>query len=213
VPDVRRFDAVLLDFGGVLTGSPFSVLQSRGDTSGLGFDRVMEIVMGPYDKDTDHPWHQVERGELSLDAALVLIADVARESGLDFEPSKLGSFFGTSGVHQPVVDAVRRWRNDGYRTALVTNNVREFGPFWRGMVPLEELFDEIVDSSEVGIRKPDPQIFHLALDRLGISAERAVFVDDWPGHVAAATSMGITAVLMGDDPGGALAELDALLLG
>jgi putative hydrolase of the HAD superfamily len=211
--DIRRFDALLLDFGGVLTGSPFSVLRSKGDTSGLGFDHVMEIVMGPYDHDTDHPWHQVERGELTLEAALVLIAEVARRSGLDFEPSKLGSFFGTSGVHQPVVDAVRRWRANGYRTALVTNNVKEFGPFWRAMIPLEELFDEVIDSCEVGVRKPDPEIFQLALDRLGISAERALFVDDWPGHVAAAASLGITAVLMGEDPTAALAELDALLLG
>jgi epoxide hydrolase-like predicted phosphatase len=212
MPHGRRFDAVLLDFGGVLTGSPFSLLRSKGDSTGLGFDEVMEIVMGPYDRDTDHPWHQVERGELKLDAALALIAEAAQKSGLDFEPSKLGSFFGTSGVHDVVVDAVRRWRADGYRTALVTNNVQEFSPFWRAMIPLGELFDEVVDSCEVGVRKPDPQIFRLALDRLGVSAERALFVDDWPGHVEAAQRLGITGVLMGQNPEAALAELDALLL-
>lgn len=212
-PSRSAFDAVLLDFGGVLTTSPFSALRDRGDTTGVGFETVMQVVMGPYDLDTDHPWHRLERGELAMADALALISTEATRAGLEFDGTNIGSFFGPSSVQEVVVQWVRRLRPDGYRTALVTNNVRELGPFWRPMVPLDELFDEVVDSSEVGLRKPNPEIFALTLERLGVAPERAIFVDDWPGHVAAARSLGLTGIIMGNDPSPALAELEALLAG
>jgi putative hydrolase of the HAD superfamily len=207
----RAFDAILVDFGGVLTTSPFAAMRTKGNLSGVGFDAVMQLVMGPYDLDTDHPWHRVERGELDLADALALITDEANRAGIEFDATQIGSFFGPSIVQEVVVERVRRLRPAGYRTALVTNNVRELGPFWRPMVPLDELFDWVIDSSEVGVRKPDPRIFALALEKVHVTAERSVFIDDWPGHVAAARSVGMTAILMADDPEPALSELDELL--
>lgn len=88
-----------------------------------------------------------------------------------------------------VVDTVREIRRHGVRTAIVTNNIREYGDAWRGMVPVDELFDVVVDSCEEGIRKPDPRIFMIALERLGIEfPERAVFLDDFDGNIGAARS-------------------------
>ena len=102
----------------------------------------------------------------------------------------------------------------GLRTGLLTNNAKEFEDFWRPLIPLDELFDDVVDSSEVGLRKPDPRIYHLALERLGVDAPDAVFVDDAPGNVSGAERVGIRSVLIGpqrSDVPAALAELTALV--
>jgi putative hydrolase of the HAD superfamily len=118
------------------------------------------------------------------------------------------------GAREPVVARTRALRLEGYRTALVTNNAREFREGWRGLLPLEELFDAVVDSSEEGVRKPDPLIFRRALAAIGgIAPERAVFLDDHPGNVEAAQRLGMAGVLVGPDADLALAELDRLLRG
>ena len=86
--------------------------------------------------------------------------------------------------------ACARLRADGLRTAMITNNVVEFRDYWRAMLPLDELFDVVVDSSEVGMRKPDPRIFALALDQLGRpSRRRSIFLDDHPGNIAGAEAL------------------------
>jgi putative hydrolase of the HAD superfamily len=80
------------------------------------------------------------------------------------------------------------------------------------MIPIAELFDAVIDSSEVGMRKPDPAIFALALRELGdIAPEHAVFLDDFPGNVAAARRLGMHGVLVENDPSGALAELERIV--
>jgi epoxide hydrolase-like predicted phosphatase len=111
-----------------------------------------------------------------------------------------------------MVERAQRIVAHGYRTALVTNNAHEFREGWRRLVPADELFQVIVDSSEVGVRKPDPRIFELALARLGgVPPERALFLDDAASNVAAAEKLGIRSVLVRSDLSDALAALDALL--
>jgi epoxide hydrolase-like predicted phosphatase len=111
-----------------------------------------------------------------------------------------------------VVETVRAVRARGVRTAIVTNNVREYGDAWRTLVPVAELFDVVVDSSEEGIRKPDPRIFLLTLERLGVAdPTRVVFLDDFDGNLAAARALGMRTILVGADARPAMAELLALL--
>ena len=102
-------------------------------------------------------------------------------------------------------------RSHGLRTALVTNNVREFGDGWRSLVPVDELFDVVIDSSHAGVRKPDPRIFRLALDALDVTPEQSLFLDDFPGNIAAAGALGMRGILVGTDRLAAIAELDTLL--
>jgi len=119
---------------------------------------------------------------------------------------------GGGGLRNAFVTRVRELRDEGFRTALVTNNVAEFSVHWRAMLPVDELFELVVDSSEVGVRKPDPAIYHLTLDRLGgIAPERAVFLDDFPGNVEAASAVGLHGILVGEEPEPAIAALDRLL--
>ena len=114
-------------------------------------------------------------------------------------------------VHEPVVERVRSLRAEGYRVGLITNNVKEGSATWRAMLPVDELFEVVVDSCEVGMRKPNPAIFLHALHLLGgISPEQAVFLDDSPGNVVGAQRAGLHAIHV-EDPAQALADLDALL--
>jgi epoxide hydrolase-like predicted phosphatase len=206
-------EAVLFDFGGVFTDSPFSAARSLGAELGAEPERVLELIFGPYDADTNHPWHRLERGEISLVAARGEILELGRAEGIASDPFRVFELMsGSHGARDAVIDRTRRLRAAGIRTALVTNNVSEFRERWRQLVPVDELFELVVDSSEVGIRKPDPRIFELALERLGgIAPERTIFLDDWEGNVEAARRLGIRGLRVDEDPSSALAELDLVL--
>jgi epoxide hydrolase-like predicted phosphatase len=209
----RRFDAVLLDFGGVFTPSPFDAFEAAAAQLGAPPAQVLELVFGPYDRDTDHPWHRLERGELDFGETRRDIMSRAADAGLELDPLRIlaGMAMG-GGVRQQLVERVRALRRDAYRTALVTNNAREFGASWRPLLPLDELFDAVVDSSEVGVRKPDPRIFALALERVGgIPASRCIFLDDYEGNVEAAERLGMAGIRVDEDVDAAIAALDRLL--
>jgi epoxide hydrolase-like predicted phosphatase len=113
-------------------------------------------------------------------------------------------------VYPQVVDRVAGLRRSGLKTALVTNNVREGSAMWRSLLAVDDLFDVVIDSSEVGVRKPNRAI--LALQQLGVTDPAcAVFLDDLESNVDAARAVGIHAIVVGDPPDAALDELDALL--
>lgn len=208
-------EAVLFDLGGVFTDSPFAAAEALGRDLGAEPGCVMTIVFGPYHSDTDHPWHRLERGELTVEDANAEISALGRKEGLDIDLFKVLGALSVGGVvRQPLVDKVRSLRGRGYRTGLVTNNVREFSEVWRNMIPIDEIFEVVVDSCEIGIRKPDPAIFRHALALLGnVAAERVVFLDDLASNISAARALGIHGILVGTDPSVALAQLDALLEG
>jgi putative hydrolase of the HAD superfamily len=209
----RAIDAVLFDFGGVFTDSPFDAVDSLGDDLGTRPGQLREIMFGPYDRDTDHPWHRLERGEIPLVEAREQIVELGTREGVEFDPfDVLRRMSGGAGAREIVVECVAQLRRDDYSTAIVTNNVVEFREAWMRLVPVDELFDLVVDSSEVGMRKPGREIYDLALARLGnVPHERAVFLDDYPANVEAAISLGMQGILVGSDPAPALAELGEIL--
>lgn len=209
----RSFDAVLFDYGGVFIDSPFSALARAAREIGADPEELLLIMFGPYEQDTNHPWHRLERGELPIRVARDELVRLCQRAGIDADPLRL--LVGAMGPSQPkevVMSCVRDLRSDGYRTALVTNNVREESKRWRALLRADELFDVVLDSSEIGLRKPDPAIFHLALDRLGgIEPGRAVFLDDLQSNLDAALQLGMRGILVGEDPRRALTELRSLL--
>jgi len=208
----ERFDAVLFDFGGVFTGSPFAAVASRARDVGTSPERLVRIVFGSYAADTDHPWHRLERGELDVRSARDEILRLGSEDGIEADLYELfAAMASSSGIRDEVVECVRGLRHAGFRTGLLTNNIAEFREHWRRTLPLDELFCDIVDSSEVGMRKPDLRIFALACERLAVAPARSVFLDDHPGNVDAARQAGLEALLVEEDPSGALCELDRLL--
>ena len=204
-------EAVIWDFGGVFIGSPFAAMSDVARELDVDPKRYFGAVFGPYDRDTDHPWHQLERGEITFEAAREEILALGRADGFDADPFH---FFGAmarnggGGARSEVVEFAKQLKASGMPTALLTNNAVEFREAWSRTVPVDELFHHVIDSSEVGMRKPDPKIFELALERLGgVAAERAVFLDDYPGNIEAANRVGIRGILVTEDYLAALDEL------
>ena len=211
---MSAFDAVLFDFGGVFLPSPFDVLAKAAAATGAPVDVVLKTCFGGYDQDTDHPWHRLERGEISAADALAGISAIAAESGFDIDPiAVLSSAMGGSAIiREDMLQLVREVRARGLKTAIVTNNIKEYSEKWRALLPLDELFDVVVDSCVEGVRKPDTRIFALTLQRLGgVAAERALFLDDAPGNVAAAQSLGMQTVFVEPDHAAALAQVRTLV--
>jgi putative hydrolase of the HAD superfamily len=95
---------------------------------------------------------------------------------------------------------------------LLTNNVREWEPLWRAMLPVDEIFEIVVDSGFVGIRKPEPEIYELTIERLGggIGAAECLFVDDVEDNIGTARELGMTAVHFRSNDQ-AIAEIEAAL--
>jgi putative hydrolase of the HAD superfamily len=104
----------------------------------------------------------------------------------------------------------RALRERGLRLALLTNNVREWEPLWRPKLPVDELFELVVDSAFVGMRKPDPEIYELTLSRLGLPAHACVFLDDIDVNVATAVELGMKGIHF-RDTAQAIAEIEAAL--
>ena len=210
--------AVFWDFGGVFTGSPFYHLDNYARSLGTTNERLLEHVFGRYEADGDHPWHRLERGEGTLADALAAAAESCRADGIEGFDSE-GFFKAMSSTsseerRDKAVAKVRELNKAGIRQAIITNNAKEFGDMWRSIIPVDELFEAVVDSSAVGMRKPDPRIYRLALERLEVSRpETSAFLDDFEPNVDAARKLGMHGVLVGQDIAPALAELDRIITG
>ncbi len=198
--------ALVLDVGGVLVESPFHAAIRWVREWDLPMEAFAALyaeysrVVGP---DEEPPiWHQVECGKVPLATFVevmrssfeTLLPEGHRARGLtvaDFNP-----FAGATG-HPEMEDLARQAQREGLGTAILTNNVAEWGA-WREVVDLE-LFDHVVDSCEVGLRKPDPAIYQLTANRLGVAATQILFLDDHGGNVAAARAAGWRAIEVGED--------------
>jgi len=210
--------AILFDFGGVFTDSPFTAVDEFGAGIGAAPGQVSQIVFGSYEKDGDHPWHQLERGEITIEEARQGIMALAREQGLAVDIYELFMQMAASkagaGARAPLVARVQQLKAEGYRLAIITNNVREFAEGWRSLLPfdVDAVFDVVVDSSVIGVRKPNPAIFEHTLKLLDdIEPHAAVFLDDYQGNVASADALGMKTILVGPDPHQTIRDLDAIL--
>ena len=204
-------EAICWDIGGVFSPRPVDAIARFGARHGVDPDELLAAVFGDYGTDGDHPWHRLERGELPLAEAWPQIEAGAVALGIEFSLADFfGSFAGDEHDRGVVTDTVLEFHALGVRMAVITNNVREFsqgeGGGWRSLIPIDTM-TVVVDSSAVGMRKPNPAIFHHTLDELGVGAAAAVFVDDTPANVDAAREVGMHGVLCGADPAVAMAEL------
>jgi epoxide hydrolase-like predicted phosphatase len=206
-------EAVVFDYGGVFTPSPFVAAHAYATAHGVEPDRLIEIVFGAYHTDSDHPWHRLERGELAFADALAAIGRDADEHGVRFDAGEMFRGMLDDGIDRSVVtDTVRSLRERGISTAILTNNIREYGDHWRERVGADELFDLVVDSCHEGLRKPDAAIYELALERLAVrDPARAVFLDDFEANVDAARAIGMHGIVVGTDPRDALRQLEAIV--
>lgn len=209
-PDV---DAVIFDFAGVLSSSPGELMMHQLDHYDVDISVFMPIVLGPFDIDSDHPWHQLERGRITFDEYLDGIEPLWRDAGFTSFPTPPSSDQLLSGLRPipEMIAAARAVRAAGYATAILTNNIKEWGA-WRQAWDADNLVDVVIDSCEVDLRKPNPAIFELTVERLGgPPVERTLFLDDFPWNIAGADAYGLQTVHV-TDPVVAAADLRARLL-
>ena len=188
---------LLVDWGGVLTSGLEPALRRWAELDGFDFDSYLAAVMKwlPSESVTAelNPVHALERGQLAVpDFERKLASMLVRDDGTPVPAEGLIERMFAHFEHQPAMSAlVRRANERGIRTALLSNSWGNTYPrhTWDGM------FDDIVISGEVGLRKPEPEIFRLAAGRLGLEPAECVFVDDLQLNVDGALAVGMTAIL------------------
>ena len=203
-------DTVIFDVGGVLAANGrHSDFARRFPPEHA--EQITRIIVGDYSLDGDHPWHRLERGEITFEENRRLNRIAFADAGIELPAPPPGAtpmiVFSAS---ESMVELVKELRTSGLRLGVLTNNVLEFRENWRSIMPFDEWFDDIVDSHEVGLRKPNPAIYQLALARLGAEAGRTAFLDDVPTNVSSAESVGIRGVLVDEDPTDAIAAVRRL---
>lgn len=197
-------EAVLFDLGGVIVDSPFDTFTRYEREKGLpdGFIRTLNAT-NPH----DNAWARLERSELDFDAFCRAFAAEAEAAGGEVDARELFAML-SGDVRPAMVEAVARCR-ERFKTALLTNN---FVTPVAGSAhaPLLDLFDVVVESAVVGIRKPDPRFYQLACDRLAVAPAAAVFLDDLGVNLKPARALGMTTIKVTSTEQ-ALDELGAVL--
>jgi putative hydrolase of the HAD superfamily len=209
---VTRVEAVISDFGGVLTSPLLHSFAAFQDHSGIPLETLGEAMAQVSEVDGANPLFELEKGALTerdflakLEAGVESILG-RRVAMHDFSEH----YFASLSANHELFDHYRMLRDRGIRMAMLTNNVKEWEPRGRSMLPVDEVFEIVVDSAFVGMRKPDPAIYRLTLERLDLPAQACVFVDDLEHNVEAAATLGMPTVHF-RDTAQAIAELDALL--
>ena len=193
-------DTVIFDVGGVLAETGRHSDLARRFPPEMA-EQVLRLILGDYATDGDHPWHRLERGEITMAENRELSRAAFEAAGIVLPTPPSG---GTQMIDflpsAPMIALVHELSAAGFRLGVLTNNVAEFRDNWRSILPFDDLFDDVVDSHEVGLRKPNPAIYQLALARLGAEPDRTAFLDDVASNVSAAESVGIRGVFVAEDP-------------
>ena len=204
--------AVISDFGGVLTSPLQGSFQAFHESSGVSPEALGEAMAHLAAVQGLNPLFELETGRLTeADFLSALGERLSERLGRPVAMSDFGErYFAHLTPNRTMIDYMRALRERGYRLAICTNNVREWEQRWRAMLPVDEIFDVVVDSAFVGSRKPEPRIYELTLERLGVSADAAVLIDDIEINCAAARELGMGAVWFRDAQQ-AMAETEAAL--
>jgi putative hydrolase of the HAD superfamily len=190
--------AVICDFGGVLTSPLIGAFANFQADTGVTLEQLGQAMdAGTAQLEGAHPLFELECGRISEERFLDILRD-GLEPIMEGRPP-LHRFKETyfDGLHpnEEMIALMAELSTSGYRMAILTNNVREWEPIWRAKLPVDEIFETVVDSAFVGLRKPDPAIYELTLERLDpVAAEECLFIDDTEVNCDAAEALGIRAV-------------------
>jgi putative hydrolase of the HAD superfamily len=196
LPRPGTIQAIVSDFIGVLTTPIAGVFTQFQEQIGIPPEALRDALQRSARRTGENPLFALECGRMSEgDFIRALEDELEVEFGRRVSMRTFTDHYWASLSHNDeVVDFLRTARGTGYRLALLTNNVQEWEPRWRPRWPIDELFETVVDSGFVGMRKPDPEIYALTLARLDLPAEACVFIDDLEHNVVAAREVGLHAV-------------------
>lgn len=211
-----RRRAVIFDLGGVVLPSPLAAFREHERRTGLPHRFISDVIV----RSGEHgAWSRLERGELAPEEFAVAFAAECDAAGARVDVAELFASMRSSGSGEPVpvmVEAITTIREHGLRTAALTNNWIDANAesHVTGDSPLASqlatLFDVIVESARVGLRKPDPRIYALVCEALDVHPGEAVFLDDLGANLKPARAMGMETIKV-EDPTAAVQALGAAL--
>jgi putative hydrolase of the HAD superfamily len=205
-------EVVISDFGGVLTSPLVESFMAFQDQTGITTETLGKAMQAASEANGDNPLFEMERGEIT-EAVFLEKLTAGLEPLLGHAP-ELHRFkeiyFEALQPNAEMIELMRELRETGFRMAMLTNNVREWEPLWRAMLPVDEIFETVVDSGFVGCRKPESRIYELTLERIAAPAETCLFVDDVEVNIEGARRAGMSAVHFRDNKQ-AIAEIRAAL--
>lgn len=205
--------AVLWDFGGVILSSPFEAFNRYEAEIGLPKDFIRSLNARNGDTNA---WAKMERNEVSLQGFVDLFEEEARQQGHELDGWRiLQSISGD--IRPQMVEALRRCK-ESFRVACITNNMKHGeGPGMarspdkaKAVAEIMTLFEHVVESSRIGVRKPDPRIYRHACDLLGVAPEDCIYLDDLGINLKPARALGMRTIKVGD-PEIAIDELQAMV--
>ena len=201
-------EAVIWDFGGVLTTSPFEAFMRYEMERGLPADIIRRTNA---ENHLENAWAKFERAEIDAAAFDELFAAESRALGAEIRGRDVLPL--RSGDLRPeMVEALRRVKQS-FKTGCITNNLpaNAIGSKTGRSLYVAEvmaLFDHVIESAKIGLRKPDPRIYTMMTDKLGVDPKRCVYLDDLGVNLKPAREMGMTTIKVLNAPQ-AIAELEA----
>jgi epoxide hydrolase-like predicted phosphatase len=193
----ERITTVISDFGGVLTTPLIQSFARVQDETGIPMEELGKGMGRIAEREGEHPLFELERGRVSeADFLAKLAGELEATLGHRPEMHRFREiYFEALHPNEPMIELMRELKGRGHRMAMLTNNVREWEPLWRAMLPVDEIFELVVDSAFVGCRKPEPEIYEITLERLGgVAAGECLFIDDVEANCEAARGLGMAAV-------------------
>jgi putative hydrolase of the HAD superfamily len=193
---MTRIAAVISDFGGVLTSPLLDSFAAFQDSSGISLADLGTAMAAVAARAGANPLFELETGRMTEATFLSSLGDQLTEQlGQEVRLHGFGErYFEHLHPNERLIEYMRELRQRGYKLAICTNNVREWEALWRAKLPVDEIFDVVVDSAFVGTRKPEPLIYQLTLERLNVRPETALLVDDIEINCDAARAVGLQAV-------------------
>jgi len=199
---MAEIETVISDFGGVLTTPLIQSFMAFQDETGIDTETLGKAMQAAAEANGENPLFEMERGEIT-EAAFLEQLTGHLEPLLGHRPEMhrfKEIYFEALEPNPPMIELMRELKAEGYRMAMLTNNVREWEPLWRSMLPVDEIFETVVDSGFVGCRKPESKIYALTLERIGGQRpESCLFVDDVLVNCEGARKAGIPAVHFQDN--------------
>ena len=199
-------EAVIWDFGGVFTASPFEAFARYERERGIAVGAIRKINTTNHH---DNAWAKFERAEVDFAGFDALFAAEARLLGFEIPGRDVLALL-TGEFRPEMIEALRRIKTR-FKTGCITNNMPSDAVGTSRSIyahEVMELFDALIESSKAGIRKPDPRIYMMMCELLGVKPEACVYLDDLGGNLKPARAMGMTTIKV-ESGAQAIAELEA----
>jgi putative hydrolase of the HAD superfamily len=211
-----NFEAVIFDFGGVFTTSPVQNFAAFEREHNLPERFIGEVIKTNIN---DNAWARFERAEIDIETFDGAFAEETKAAGFEIRGATLVSLLSLTFNHN-MIEALERVKQAGYKTGCITNNLPKIDS--KGMLAPDEKkeiiervhanFDHIIESSKAGVRKPEPRIYKMMCEALGVAPASCVFLDDLGVNLKPAKAMGMTTIKVPfGDVGPAIEELNKIL--